>query len=296
MKKLFLTENEKKNILKLYGVINEQEGSDPKNPDAYPDQDEFGPDDAWDWEEWKIYFESLIKKYGEEFAKKRFLKYWEVVEEGTFVRADNNMDPNWFKERKMWNEKENRPYTKEEFINSKPKQIVNSQKPIGVSDKLIEFVKKEEFFVPCVYDDKNSIGCLRNEMNKCCLTGKKPKGIATIGYGTTYYPNDKRVTPNDPNISKETATEYLKIKLNKFAKNLLNIYPNLTQNQLDGLTSLCYNVGFAGCTKKAPKLSAAIKKNPDSKSNPKIKPNFLDFANLDRRKKEFSIYHDSNYA
>jgi hypothetical protein len=33
----------------------------------------------------------------------------------------------------------------------------------------------------------------------------------------------------------------------------------------------------------------------NSKTNPKIKPNFLDFANADRRADEFAIYHDGNY-
>ncbi len=53
-------------------LLREQEGSDPKNPDVYPDQDEWGMDDAWTWDEWKIYYESLVKKGGETFAKKRF--------------------------------------------------------------------------------------------------------------------------------------------------------------------------------------------------------------------------------
>jgi hypothetical protein len=91
------------------------EGSDPKNPDVYPDQDEWGMDDAWTWDEWKIYYDALVKKGGKTFAKKRFLKYWEVVQEGTGVVGDDGMDPNWFKEKGMWYEDEDRPYTRQEF-------------------------------------------------------------------------------------------------------------------------------------------------------------------------------------
>ena len=291
-------------ILKL--LIQEQEGSDPRNPDVYPDQDEWGFDDAWTWDEWKIYYESIKKKHGEVTAKKIFLKYWEVVEAGTGVVADNDMDPLWFKQKEMWNGKQNRPYTREEFekvleyqefFKTQPK--INKpkiNKPVtGVSDELVEFVKKEELFIPCVYDDAKGTPCIRKDWTNCCLKGKIPNGIATIGYGTVYYPNQKKVTPSDKNISIDTATSYLKSTLNSIAKKLLDKYPKLTQSQLDGLASLCYNVGVAGCTSKAPNLSAAIKKDPNPKTNPNIKPNFLDFANQKRRKKEYVIYSTGNY-
>lgn len=278
-------------ILRL--IILEQEGSDPKNPDVYPDQDEWGIDDAWTFSEWKTYYDANKKKYGELTAKKRFLKYWEVVEEGIGVVADNDMDKEWFKERGMWNESKGRPYTLEEFQNlDKPEK---HSKPNGVSDSLVEFVKKEEYFVPCVYDDKKSVACLRKEWDKCCLKGKTPIGTATIGYGTVFYPNGIKVTSKDKNISKDIATSYLKKTLNDIANRLMKKYPKINQSQLDALTSLCYNVGFAGCTTKAPNLSAAIKKDPNPKTNPKIKPNFVDFANRKRREKEFNIYSNSNY-
>lgn len=285
-----------KSILKyeLGKTLSEQEGSNPKNPNAYPDQDEWGPDDSWSWDEWKIYFDSMKNYFGVIESKKRFLKYWEVVENGTFVKADNEMEPKWFKDRKMWNESENRPYTQDEYVKTLPK-IEPFLKPKSVSDKLVEFVKKEEFFVPCVYDDKKSIPCLRNDMKKCCMRGRKPVGVPTIGYGTVYYPNGKKVRPNDPDISVDTATQYLKNKLNKISSKLLLLHPNLNQNQLDALSSLCYNVGFSGCTTKAPKLNKSIQVNPDSTKNEEIGKNFLDFDNKNRREKEFLIYHKGHY-
>lgn len=171
----------------------------------------------------------------------------------------------------------------------------DTTKPTGVSDKLVEFVKKEEYFVPCVYDDKNGSPCIRKDMTKCCLKGRTPTGIATIGYGTVYRPDGSKVKPSDKDITIEIATGYLKSTLDSISKKLITRYPNLSQQQLDGLSSLCYNVGYAGCTSKAPNLSASITKDPNSKTNPNIKTNFLDFTNIKRRTSEFSIYDDGNY-
>jgi len=172
---------------------------------------------------------------------------------------------------------------------------IKTPTPTGVSDKLVDFIKKEEHFVPCVYDDNNGIPCIKKDWKNCCLKGKTPVGIPTIGYGTVYKPDGSKVNQSDSDITIEIALEYLKSSLNNLAKRLLKIYPNLNQQQLDALTSLCYNVGFAGCTTKAPNLSAAIKDNPDSKVNHNIKPNFLDFKNSKRRANEFAIYNDGIY-
>jgi GH24 family phage-related lysozyme (muramidase) len=161
-----------------------------------------------------------------------------------------------------------------------------------VSDKLVDFVGKIEFFVPCVYDDAKGGKCVRGESD-CCLKGRVPSGTPTIGYGTVYYPDGKKVTPKDPSITKDKAKVYLKTTLNKLAGKLLALYPNLNQKQVDALSSLCYQVGFAGCTTKAPKLSSSLKINPNSNS---VKVNFLDFSHKDRREKEWKIYSQGIYS
>jgi hypothetical protein len=148
-------------ILKL--LIQEQEGSDPRNPDVYPDQDEWGFDDAWTWDEWKIYYESIKKKHGEVTAKKIFLKYWEVVEAGTGVVADNDMDPLWFKQKEMWNGKQNRPYTRKEFEDT---------------IKYNEFVKTQPKVVNKASSDANKQN-LSSNVNKNDLQSV----IACSGYG-----------------------------------------------------------------------------------------------------------------
>ena len=167
-----------------------------------------------------------------------------------------------------------------------------SQLPTGVSDNLVDFVGKIEFFVPCVYDDAKGSKCIRGESD-CCLKGRTPSGTPTIGYGTVYYPDGKKVTPKDPSITKDKAKVYLKTTLNKLANKLLALYPNLNQKQVDALSSLCYQVGFAGCTTMAPKLSSSLKINPNSSS---IKINFLDFSHKDRREKEWKIYSQGIYS
>jgi len=167
-----------------------------------------------------------------------------------------------------------------------------NQKPTGVSDNLVNFVGNIEFFVPCVYDDAKGGKCIRGESD-CCLKGRVPSGTPTIGYGTVYYPDGRKVSPKDPSITKDIAKTYLKTALNKLAGKLLAIYPNLNQKQVDALSSLCYQVGFAGCTTKAPKLSTSLKMNPNSNS---VKINFLDFSHRDRREKEWKIYSQGIYS
>ena len=174
----------------------------------------------------------------------------------------------------------------------KPNKSKTSQKPTGVSDKLVNFVGNIEFFVPCVYDDAKGGKCVRGEVD-CCLKGRTPSGTPTIGYGTVYYPDGRKVTPKDPSITKDKAKVYLKTNLDKLANKLLALYPNLNQKQVDALSSLCYQVGFAGCTTKAPKLSSSLKINPNSNS---VKINFLDFSHRDRREKEWKIYSQGIYS
>jgi GH24 family phage-related lysozyme (muramidase) len=176
---------------------------------------------------------------------------------------------------------------------AKEKSLNSNTVGVGtVSDKLVDFVGNIEFFVPCVYDDAKGGKCIRGESD-CCLKGRTPSGTTTIGYGTVYYPDGKKVTPKDPSITKDKAKVYLKTTLNKLASKLLVLYPNLNQKQVDALSSLCYQVGFAGCTTNAPKLSSSLKINPNSNS---VKVNFLDFSHRDRREKEWKIYSQGIYS
>jgi lysozyme len=69
--------------------------------------------------------------------------------------------------------------------------------------------------------------------------------VPTIGYGTTFYPNGKKVTMADANITKEQAAEYLKHYIDKVAMPAIESYITvpLNQNQVDSLCSFVYNLG-----------------------------------------------------
>lgn len=69
-------------------------------------------------------------------------------------------------------------------------------------------------------------------------------GVPTIGYGTTYYPNGRRVTMRDNPISERKATQYMYKNLKNYVAAVdAFTRDDLTQNQFNALVSFCYNVG-----------------------------------------------------
>ena len=65
----------------------------------------------------------------------------------------------------------------------------------------------------------------------------------TIGYGTTVYPNGRKVKKGDV-ITQEQALEYLKDDTKKFATAVIRLArAPLNQNQFDALVSFTYNLG-----------------------------------------------------
>lgn len=95
--------------------------------------------------------------------------------------------------------------------------------------------------------------------------------IPTIGYGNTYYPDGKRVTLLDKEITKKEAFDMFKEVANRFAKRVDELVTsNLNQNQFNALVSFAYNVGtgnFASST-----LLKKVNKNPNDMT---IKDEFL---------------------
>ena len=71
-----------------------------------------------------------------------------------------------------------------------------------------------------------------------------PVGKATIGYGSTYYENGKKVRLNDPSITEQEASELLELVVTGFENDVNKLVQlTLTQNQFDALVSFAYNVG-----------------------------------------------------
>lgn len=78
-----------------------------------------------------------------------------------------------------------------------------------------------------------------------------PAKIPTIGYGTTYYPDGRRVSLKDPEISILTAEEYLTYDVYEFSQAVDRLVKvPLNSNQYNALVSFAYNVG-AGALQKS---------------------------------------------
>ena len=111
---------------------------------------------------------------------------------------------------------------------------------------------------------------------------KCPAGIPTVGYGLTIYPNDQRVKMTDPPMSLKLAELYLHEELNKFAAKVDSFTrDDITQNQLDALTSFAYNLGA-----KALQDSTLIKKVNANPLDPTIQKEFMKWVNAGGRKLE----------
>ena len=114
-----------------------------------------------------------------------------------------------------------------------------------VSKKGLDLIKKEEGFRNHPYLDT--------------------AGVATIGYGNTYYQDGRKVKLNDTPITMSDATELLCDIVDEFEKGVhaLTASVSLCQNQFDALVSFAYNVGlhaFSGST-----LLKRILKDPNDK-------------------------------
>ena len=95
--------------------------------------------------------------------------------------------------------------------------------------------------------------------------------IPTIGYGNTYYPDGKRVTLLDKDITKQQAFDMFKEVANRFAKRVDTLVTsNINQNQFNVLVSFAYNVGTGNFSSST--LLKKVNVNPDDLT---IKDEFL---------------------
>lgn len=98
-----------------------------------------------------------------------------------------------------------------------------------------------------------------------------PAKIPTIGYGNTYYPDGKRVTLLDKDITKQQAFDMFKEIANRFAKRVDTLVTsNINQNQFNALVSFAYNVGTGNFSSST--LLKKVNRNPDDLT---IKDEFL---------------------
>jgi lysozyme len=122
-----------------------------------------------------------------------------------------------------------------------------------------------------------------------------PAKIPTIGYGATFYPNGKKVTMSDKQITEAEATELLKNMLTRFEQYVDSFcVDTLTQNQFDALVSFCYNVGPTNL-----KNSTLLKKVNNNPNDETINDEFMKWTRgggkvlkglVTRRKSESELY------
>lgn len=94
-----------------------------------------------------------------------------------------------------------------------------------ISEKGLDLIKKYEGF--------------RNHPYLC------PAGVATIGYGNTFYGDGTRVKMTDPPVTKKTADALLRTIVAHFERGVNELVKKeITQSQFDALVSFAYNVGL----------------------------------------------------
>lgn len=74
------------------------------------------------------------------------------------------------------------------------------------------------------------------------------KKIYTIGIGMTYWPRTgKRITGNDPALTRQQAIDEFKLIVAQFETTVWSVTrDDITQNQFNALCSICYNIGITG--------------------------------------------------
>jgi lysozyme len=86
-------------------------------------------------------------------------------------------------------------------------------------------------------------------------------GIPTVGYGTTHYPNGRKVHISDTSVSEEFAEglllQHIENDTARLKSFLLKNDLVLSENQFSALLSFIYNVGFSPLT-KGKKLHTAL--------------------------------------
>jgi len=98
-----------------------------------------------------------------------------------------------------------------------------------------------------------------------------PAGIPTIGYGSTYYPDGKRVKMTDEPIDKVSAEVLLRLTLKQYEDCVHNsVKSNINQNQFDALVSFVYNLGCGNLKK-----STLLKKVNANPCDPSILAEFM---------------------
>lgn len=124
-----------------------------------------------------------------------------------------------------------------------------------------------------------------------------PAKIWTIGYGSTFYIDGKKVRKDDKEITESEALELLKSMLITFEK-YVDSYciDSINQNQFDALVSFCYNLGPMNL-----KNSTLLKKVNSNPNDETIEVEFMKWTKsggktlkglVRRREAEIKLYYN----
>lgn len=121
-----------------------------------------------------------------------------------------------------------------------------------------------------------------------------PAGVPTIGYGSTRYPDGRKVILGEKLSSEKEATQLLLATLQSFEAAVNRHLPNLNQCQFDALVSFTYNVGTGAFIK-----STLLKKAKVNPADPSILDEFQKWVRgggkvlpglVTRRREEANLY------
>lgn len=100
-------------------------------------------------------------------------------------------------------------------------------------------------------------------------------GVATIGYGSTYYLDGRRVKIDDPPITQEDANNLFLNVLSGFENAVTKVVTtNINKNQFDALVSFTYNLGVGALMQ-----STLLKKVNVNSFDPTIRDEFAKWVN-----------------
>jgi lysozyme len=103
--------------------------------------------------------------------------------------------------------------------------------------------------------------------------------VATIGYGSTFYLDGKKVTMADKPITEVDAFNMFKKIADDFANKVSDLIKKpLTQNQFNALVSISYNIGINAFSK-----STLLKKVNIDDNDPNIKLEFMKWCNVNKK-------------
>jgi len=122
-----------------------------------------------------------------------------------------------------------------------------------------------------------------------------PSGLATIGFGATFFENGTRVQLGDK-ISRDRADQLLFFQVKLFAEEVRRtVKSNINENQLGALVSFCFNVGGARFSSST--LARKVNANP---SDSTIRNEFMRWTRgggkvlpglVKRREEEANLYY-----